>query len=109
MRRLGGGRIESAERDIVGACFPGLHREMAAVMTGLADLRRRPEQRPRLAHVAVGLPEVHPVGTDALGEAHAVVDDEGDTRVGADALQRIGETRKLMLVHVLHPKLEGRC
>ena len=67
-----------------------------------------PEQRPRLADVAVALAEVHAVGAEPLGQRHAVVDDEGDVRVGADALQRLGEPRQLMLVHVLDPKLECR-
>ena len=48
------------------------------------------------------------VGVDPLGQADAVVDDEGDVGVGADALQRLGEPRQLMLVDIFHPQLERR-
>ena len=81
---------------------------MAAVVAGLADLRRRAEQRARLADVAVALAEVDAVGTEPLGKRHAVVDDERHVRIGADALQRLGEPRELMLVDVLDAQLEGR-
>ena len=54
------------------------------------------------------LAEVNAVGAEPLGQRHAVVDDEGDVRVGADALQRLGEPRELMLGDVLHPQLERR-
>ena len=66
-----------------------------------------PEQRPRLADVAVALAEMDAVGAEPLGERHAVVDDERDVGVGADALQRLGEARQLMLVDILDPQLEG--
>ena len=80
---------------------------MAAVVAGAADLRAGTEQRPRLADVAVALAEVHAVGAEALGQRHAVVDDEGDVGIGADALKRLGESRQLMLVDVLHAQLEA--
>ena len=35
-----------------------------------------------------------------------VVDDERNIRIGTDALQRLGEPCQLVVVHVLHPKLE---
>ena len=108
MRRLGRGRIEGAERDIVRAGLARLHREMAAVVAGLADLRRRAEQRARLADVAVALAQVDAVGAEPLGQLHAVIDDERDIGIGADALQRLGEPRQLMLVDVLHAQLERR-
>ncbi len=76
-------------------------------MTGLADLRRWAEQPPRLAHIAVALAEVDTVSAQTPGERHAVIDDEGDAGVSANALQRLGEARELMLIDVLHPKLEG--
>ncbi len=97
MRRLGRRWIESPERDVIGAGLTRLHREMAAVVAGLADLRRRPEQGARLPNVAVGLAEVHAVGAEPFGQRHAVVDDERDLGLGANALQRLGETRELML------------
>jgi hypothetical protein len=72
------------------------------------DLRRGSEQRPRLADIAVRLAEVHAVGAKPLGQSHAIVDYEGNIRVRANALQRLGETRQLMLVDVLDAKLKGR-
>jgi hypothetical protein len=81
---------------------------MAAVVTGSADLRAGPEQRPRFAHVAVRLAEMHPVRADPLGQSHAVVDDECDVGVGADALKRLGQPSELMLAHVLDAQLERR-
>lgn len=106
MGRLRGGRIEGPESDIVCSSLPGFHREMAAVVTGLADLCRRAEQRPRFPHVSVTLPEMYAVRTDALCKGHAVIDDKGNLGVGTDALQRIGEADQLMLVNMLHAKLE---
>ena len=107
-RRLGLGGIESAECDIVGSRLPGVHREMPAVVTGDADLRGRSEKRPRLAHVAVLLAKVHPIGSDPLRQAHAVFVDECDIRIGADSLQRLGQTRLRVLGHVFDPQLECR-
>jgi len=46
------------------------------------------------------------VGPEALGERDAVVDDEGDVRIGANPLQRLGELGKLMFVDSLDPQLK---
>src|SRR3546814_12576960 len=43
---------------VIGPRVAGLHREMAAVVAGDADLRRGAEQRARLARVAIVLPEM---------------------------------------------------
>jgi len=51
---------------------------------------------------------MHAVRAEAPGERHAVVDDEGDVRVGANALQGLRQPRELMLVDVLDPQLERR-
>jgi len=72
-------------------------------------LRRRSEQGPRLANIAVALPQMHAVRAEALGESHAVVDDEGDIGVGADPLQRLGKPGQLVIAYVLHAQLEGGC
>ncbi len=50
---------------------------------------------------------MHSVRAEPLGQRHAVVDDEGDVGVGAQALQRLGQPRQLMLGDVLDPQLEG--
>ena len=42
--RLGRGRVEGAERDIVGPRLARVHRQVAAGVTGDADLRRRAER-----------------------------------------------------------------
>src|SRR5689334_10749194 len=55
--RLGAGWIEGAEGDVIRAGRPCLHREVATVMTGHADLRLRAEDAPRLARIAVLLAE----------------------------------------------------
>ena len=77
-------------------------------MAGLADLRRGPEQRSRIPDIPVTLAEMDAVGTEAFGQCHAVVDDERDASISADALQRLGESRQLVLFNVLHPELERR-
>lgn len=107
-RRLGRGREEGAERDIVGARLASLHGEVAAVVTGDADLRGRAEQQARRARVAVALAEMDAVGAEPLGQRHVVVDDEGDVAPGADRLQRPRQPRRLVLVDALHPELERR-
>src|SRR3712207_8879058 len=48
------------------------------------------------------------VRSEAPGERHVVVDDEGHFARFAEALQRLGEARRLMLAGPLHPELEGR-
>jgi len=45
-----------------------------------------------IANIAVGLAQMNPVGPQPLRQRHAVVDDERDIRIRADALQRLGET-----------------
>ena len=52
--------------------------------------------------------EMDAIGAEALCEAHAVVDDEGDAGIRADTLQRLRQTRELMLGDVLHPQLKRR-
>ena len=99
---------ESAERDIVGAGFTRLHREMAAVVAGFANLGGGTKQCPAPPHVAVVLPEVDAVRAEALGKGHAVVDDERDCGIGTDPLQRRCEPRDLVLPYVLHSQLERR-
>ena len=47
------------------------------------------------------------VGAEPFGQRHAVVDDEGDVGIGADALQRLGKPGERVLVDVLDPELEG--
>lgn len=81
---------------------------MAAVVTGLADLRGRTEQRPRFADVAIALTKVDAVGAETPGERHTVIDDECDLGVGADTLERLGKPGERMLIHVLDPQLERR-
>jgi hypothetical protein len=81
---------------------------MTAVMASHTYLRGRAEHRPRLADIAVLLPEMHAIRAQSFRKGDAVVDDQRDARVGTDALERIGETRKLMLGNVLHPQLKGR-
>ena len=54
------------------------------------------------------LAEMDAVGAEPLRQRDAVVDDERDVGVGADALQRLGEPRQLVLVDVLDPQLERR-
>jgi hypothetical protein len=104
---LGRGREEGAEGDIVGARLAGFHGEMTAVVAGDADLRLGAEQRPGLARIAVTLAEMDAVGVQPPGQRHVVIDDEGDVMLGADRLQRRGESRRLVLVDPLHAKLEG--
>jgi len=62
--------------DIIRSCFARFHRKMAAVVAGLADLRRRAEQRPRLANIAVALAKVNTVSLKCQSDIHPVVDDQ---------------------------------
>src|SRR5215217_3091134 len=82
---------------------------MAAVVAGPADLRAWSEQSSRLADIAIALPEMDSVGAEPLGQRHAVVNDERHLGVGADSLQRLGQPRELVFVHVLDAQLERRC
>src|SRR3546814_16006090 len=72
----------AAEGDVVGPRVAGLHREMAAVVAGYADLRRGAEQRARIARVAIVPPEMHAVGGEPFGATDAVGYDE---RTGAQS------------------------
>ena len=98
--------IEGTERDIIRTCLAGIHRQVAAGVTGYPDLLGWPQYRPRLARIAVGLAQVNAVRVEPLCEADAVIDDKGDIVVGADALQRLGKPREFVTVDVLHPQLE---
>ena len=77
-------------------------------MAGDADLRLSAKRLARLAHAAVALPQVHAIGFQSLRQRNAVVDDEGDVVLRADRLQRRRQSRSLVLVYVLYPKLERR-
>src|SRR5690606_24980323 len=101
------GRKECAERDIIGARLPCLHRQMAAVVAGHADLSGGTKQSPRFAGIAVALAEMDSIGSNPLRQAHVVVDDEGDIPLGTDLLQWLGKPGGLVLVDSLHPELEG--
>ena len=93
---LGRGREEGAEGDIIRARLPRLHREVAAVMGGDADLGGGAEQGAGLARVAVVLAEMDAVGADPFGQRHRIVDDEGDVarrRRGAAAARRAAPPR----------------
>src|SRR3546814_2689539 len=82
---------------VIGPRVAGLHREMAAVVAGDADLRRGAEQRARLARVAIVLPEMDAVGAEPFGEADAVVDDERHVARAADFQERLGDRKSTRL------------
>jgi hypothetical protein len=48
------------------------------------------------------------VRAEALGQRHVVIDDEGDVMIAAEALQRLGEAGRLMLVDSFDAELESR-
>lgn len=83
---LGGGGIEGTESNIVGTGLTRFHRQMTAVMAGHADLEGRTEQRTGIAHAAIALPQMHTIGTYALGKCRIVIEDEGDIMGRADFL-----------------------
>ena len=80
----------------------GIDKLNADLATALLGMSERPKE------IAVPLPQVHPVRAEPLGQAHVVIDDEGDVGIGADALERFGQARQLMLADILDPQLEGR-
>ena len=49
-------------------------------------LRSGAKQGPRFSNVSVRLAQVNAVGSQPFRQSHAVVDDEGDLRIGADPL-----------------------
>ena len=55
-------------------------------MHGHADLDIGAEDIAGFTGIAIVLPEMDAVGAQPLGQADAVVDDEGDVAVGADFL-----------------------
>ena len=61
LRLFGRGRKERAERDIVGARFGGLDREMARIVAGDADDASGPTARARLGIGRVVLADMHAV------------------------------------------------
>ena len=96
-----------SERDIIRPRLARFHREMAAGVAGHADLRLGAEQFARGARIAVVLAEMDAVGTESLGQAHAVVDDERHPGVGAHALDRLGQPGDVVIVQPLETELEG--
>ena len=104
--RLGRGRIESAERDIIRARLAASIARWRLSWQVLPICAEGPSSA-RASRMSPSLwPKMHAVGAEPLRERHAVVDDERHVSVGADALQRLGEPRQLVLVHVLDPQLE---
>lgn len=105
---FGGAGEEAAERDVVGTRLARFEREVAARVAGDANLRLPPELIARVPHVTVALAQVDPVGPQSLGQANAVVDDEGAVVRTADLLQRRGECCGGVLIDALHAELESR-
>ena len=79
---------------------------MSIGMAGDADLLRWPQDVSGFARIAVRLAEMDAVRIQALCQADAVIDDERDIMIGANALKRIGQASNLMRIDVLHPQLE---
>jgi hypothetical protein len=65
-----------------------------------------PQALARFLRIAVLLAQMDPIGAEPLGQADRIVDDERHVAVGADALERFGQPRGGMIVHVLDAKLE---
>ncbi|KAG5718287.1 hypothetical protein E4T56_gene15445, partial [Termitomyces sp. T112] len=97
---------------IIGPGLARFERQMAAVMTGHADLGIAAQFFARDLHIAVlrhiVLPQMHAIGIQALGQRDRIVDDEGDFPLGADRLQGGGQTRGGVIVDVLHAELKRR-
>ena len=100
-------REECPEGDLVRPRLARFHGEVAAGVAGDADLRLAPQFGARVSGRAVVLPEMHPVGLQALGERDRIVDDEGHVMRRTDGLQRGRKAGSLVLVDTLHPELEG--
>lgn len=98
---------ERAKGDVIGTVFARFHRKMAAIVAGDTDLRVGPEDRPRVARVAVMLPKMDAVGTQPFGQPDTVVDDERDIQIGTNSLNRSGQSSNGMVVDALQPKLES--
>lgn len=105
---LGRGGEERPECYIVGPVLARLHGQMAAGIACDADLGVAPQRPARLLDGAVFLPQMNPVGSQSLGKADRIVDDEGGAPIGADLLQRLRQACGLVLIHILDPELERR-
>lgn len=103
---LGAGRKECSESHIIRTRLCGLHGEVAAIVTGHANLRVFSKLAPCLGNFAIALPQMHAIRFQSLGERDAVVDDECDIMRSADGLQRLGKRGSLMLVDIFHAKLK---
>ena len=64
-------RVKRAKGHIVRARLTGVHGEMTAIVAGHADLGVPTKAVPGVLHIAVVLPEMHPVGLDAPAQAMA--------------------------------------
>ena len=75
---FGGGRVKSAEDDMIGALLSGEHRAVARIIGARADDGIRAEQRARLTHRHIVCAEVNAISTDIARDISAIIDDEGD-------------------------------
>lgn len=98
---------EAAECNVIRALLTRLHRKVAAGMASHADLRVPPKRFARLGDVTVTLAQMEAIGLQPFGQGNGIVDDECDIPLRADCLERLSQARRLMLVDVFYPELEG--
>jgi hypothetical protein len=99
---------ERSKRNVVGPPLARLHRQMAAGVTGHADLCLAPQTLARLGYQSVLLPQMDAVGTQSPGQCDAVVDDERAVGIPANPLEWLGELCRFVLVDAFDAELEGR-
>ena len=104
-RRLGGGREERTEGDVVGAELGRGEAEVARVVTGDTDDAVGPKGAPRLGVARVLLADVDAVGIGGEREVRTVVDQEGDVALTADVAQRIGRAQHGGVLDALQAQL----
>ena len=106
--RLGAGRVECTECDIVGSRLTRFHRKVAAVVTSDANLHVLAQHLPGFARVAVVLTEVNPVRPQTLRKTDAVIHDERRIAIRAYPLERLGRPGDRVIIQPLQPQLERR-
>ena len=99
---------ERSKRNVVGARLARLHRQMAAGVTGYANLCLAPQTLARLVDQPVLLPQMNAVGTQSPGQCDAVVDEERAVGIPANSLEWLGELGRFVLVDPFDAELECR-
>jgi hypothetical protein len=108
LRVLGLGGVKRPKRHIIRPGLTGLHRQVATVMAGHADLGVWSKQGTRGRHIAILLAKMDAISAAGVGEIGTVIDQERDIMVRQKRLEGGGDSQDVRIGHAFQSQLKRR-